>query len=206
MCRTVAAAAFNRSNSLDNRVRRFRPFVAILGKQVHDQFRNLGGQIRIEFVGRLGLLRCDGEERRHDVLAAEGHPSRTHAIEDAAEAEEVAAAIDLLAAGLFRRHERGGAEDGPGLRQVGIVGGGASQAEVEDLDPPALPFKPDVGRLDVAVDQAVPVCDGKPLGDLSTDTERLLQRGPASRLRRSASTSPSRNSIARKGMPRSSPT
>ncbi len=91
--------------------------------------------------------------------------------------------IDLLAARLFRRHVGRGAEDRSALGQADILGGEASQAEIQNLDPirdQALPgdfsrrvagiaFKPDVARFDVPVDQSGVVGRRQPLGDFATD-------------------------------------
>ena len=74
---------------------------------------------------------------------------------------------------------------------MGRVRGGPGQAEIEDLDAAAAAFQPDVGRLDVAVDQAVLVGRRQPLGDLPADAQHLGDGQLASRAsRRSSSGSP----------------
>ena len=49
----------------------------------------------------------------------------------------------------------------------------AGQAEIDDLDPAPPLLQPDVGRLDVAVDQAPGVGRGQALGDLPADAQHL---------------------------------
>ena len=61
-----------------------------------------------------------------------------------------------------------------GLRHLHVVGG-AGQAEVGDLDALDAVFEQDVGRLDVAMDQALLVSGGQAGGDLAADAEDLLQ-------------------------------
>ena len=61
------------------------------------------------------------------------------------------------------------------LRQAGVVGG-AGQAEVGDLDPLDAVLQQDVGRLDVAVDQALGVGRGQAGGDLHADAEDFAHR------------------------------
>src|SRR5260221_423346 len=83
---------------------------------------------------------------------------------DAAEAEQVAQVIDDLAARLLGRHVRRRAEDDAGAGELRVLGGEAGEAEVEELDPAAGAFEPDVGGLDVAVNQVVGVSGGEGLG------------------------------------------
>jgi hypothetical protein len=122
------------------------------------------------------VVRGDGVEDGSAVGPVEGQLTRAHAVEDAAEAEQVAAVIDLFAGGLLRGHVLGRAGDGPVHRQGRLATDQARQAEVEDLHPPALPLQPDVGRLDVAVDQPLLVGRRQPLGDFAADAEGVGQR------------------------------
>ena len=98
------------------------------------------------------------------VVGEEGFPVAEHLVEDNAEAEDVAAAIDpvSLTAGLLRGHVDGGADQGLAESDLVIAQG---QTEIQD---PWLVFPVDenVRWLDIAVDQALPVgmveggCDG----------------------------------------------
>ena len=67
------------------------------------------------------------------------------------------------------------AGDDAALGQAG-VGGGAGQAEVGELDPLDAVLQQDVGRLDVAVDQALGVRGGQAGGRLHADPQDLRQR------------------------------
>jgi hypothetical protein len=53
-------------------------------------------------------------------------------VKNAAETEQVAPLINMIAVGLLGRHVRGGAGDESRPRQAGVVGG-AGQAEVRNL-------------------------------------------------------------------------
>ena len=83
--------------------------------------------------------------------------------------------VDGLAVGLLRRHVHRRAGDHARLRQAGVVDG-PGQAEVGDLDALDAVLQQDVGRLDVAVDQPLPVRRRQPLGGLQADAQDLLQR------------------------------
>jgi hypothetical protein len=85
------------------------------------------------------LTRKRGDKRLYR-LPAEGHLSGGHAVEHAAEAEQVAAGIDRFAAGLLGGHGGRRSGDGPARCQVGIIEHGPGQADVEDLD--AAPLTP----------------------------------------------------------------
>jgi hypothetical protein len=61
--------------------------------------------------------------------------------------------IDVFAASLFRRHVRGSADDGARTRQMLVRLHGTGQAEVEDLNPPARRFDPEIARLEIAVNE-----------------------------------------------------
>ena len=62
-----------------------------------------------------------------------------------------------------------------GLGQARVLGRGPGQAEIEDLDAAARRLQPDVGRLDVAVNQAALVGRRQTFGDLPADAQRLGQ-------------------------------
>ena len=125
----------------------------------------MGGEHRPEHGSRAGSL-----ERWRAGRAS---------VEDASEAEQVAPGVDREPLGLLGGHVGRRAEDGPGRGQVLEVALGPGEAEVEDPDPAPGGFEPDVGRLDVAVDQPARVGRRQPLGDLAADPERLVDRRSA---------------------------
>jgi DNA-binding TFAR19-related protein (PDSD5 family) len=135
-------------------------------------------------------LEYSGEDVAHR-LAGEELAAREHLVEHDAEGPDVRALVDRLAPGLLGRHVRGRAEDqaggragvreGGGLREVGA---GArhrvdhvrlGEPEVENLDL-AVRRQLDVGRLEVAVDDAALVSLLERLGDLPRDRSGLVER------------------------------
>jgi hypothetical protein len=116
-------------------------------------------------------LQFQGPQGGHRASAREGLLARTQPIEDAAEAEQVAACVQLFAAHLFRGHVCRRADDDAAVGQVGIAADSASQAEIEDLDAAGPGFQPDIRRFDVAMDEAVLVGGGQSLGDLPADAQ-----------------------------------
>ena len=94
-----------------------------------------------------------------------------HLVEDDAERPDVGAGVDVLAAELFGRHVGDGADGAAGAGQAGLAGD-LGQAEVGDAGRPVLGDE-DVGRLDVAVDDAARVGGGQAVGDLGGDGQGL---------------------------------
>ena len=125
-----------------------------------------GGGVWVE-MARSVLMVSVPRERRF----ARGHP-----VQDAAEAEQVAAVIDFPALGLLGRHVRRRADDRPLLRELAFRSGGSGQAEVQDLHAVGFRLQPDVGRLDVAVDQPALVGRRQSQGHLPADAQHLGHR------------------------------
>ena len=160
-------------------------------------------------------ISCRENRREHVAhgVAGEERPAGEHLVEQDAEGPDVGALVDRLAARLLRAHVGGGAEDEPGrgpgvgegrrLRRVAarpaartVAAPGLRETEVEDLDL-ALRRQLHVRGLQVAVDDALLVGLLQGLGDLLREADRLVERdGP--RFSRSARSSPSTSSIARK--------
>src|SRR5262249_46785303 len=101
--------------------------------------------------------------------------------ENASQAKEIAAKIDGFPGGLFGGHVGRRTDDGAALGQMGIVGGSAGQAEVENLhtslaprlSPPASFLQPDIRRLDVAVYQALGMRGTEAFSDLTANAQHL---------------------------------
>ena len=108
--------------------------------------------------------------------------------------------VGRLAAGLLGGHVVRRAGHDAALGQAGVVGG-AGQAEVGELDPLDAVLQQDVGRLDVAVDQALGVGGGQAGGGLHADPQDLLQASGPSRSIRSWSERPGTYCMTRKGSP-----
>ena len=129
-----------------------------------------------------------GCEHIGDGLAANQPPSREHLPQHHPECPDVRARVDRFAASLLGAHVGGGAEDDALDRGVTGDGGGEGQArvaglrlpclgeaEVEHLDGAVGP-DPDVGGLEVAVDDAGLVGGLEGLGDLTRDGYGLVDR------------------------------
>src|SRR5689334_15382776 len=77
-----------------------------------------------------------------------------------------------------------GADDVAGLCQVADGARGTDKAEVQDANPadpdvadlPGSRFEPDVGRLDVAMDQSGLVRRGQPRGNFAANTKDFGRR------------------------------
>ena len=101
--------------------------------------------------------------RRHVARGVDGATAAQELVEHHAEAVDVAPLVGLVAPArrLFGAHVGGGAEHGAFSRQVAVVVGEACQAEVGQAGP-ALAVEDHVGRLQVAVVDAVSVARGRP--------------------------------------------
>jgi hypothetical protein len=121
----------------------------------------------------VGIVGGDGQERGDGILPLERRLARTHPVYHAAEAEQVRTGIDLPAAGLLGGHVRRRADDGPLPCQRFRLVGGPGQAEIEDFHPAARGLQPDVGRFNIAVDQAGRVRCRQPFGRFPRDPQHL---------------------------------
>ena len=138
-----------------------------------------------------------------------------HLVEHGAEREDVGAVIDRLAAAPARatcsRRCRGsppaarlvasGPRDSASRRVFAQLG----DAEVEELDPPVAGDE-HVGRLDVAVPDALLRAPRRAPARSGCRSSTALRNGSAPRSRRARSVSPSSSSVTRYGMPPSVPT
>ena len=148
----------------------------------------------------------DGQERADRVGPLERRLARGHPVQDAAKAEQVAAVIDSPALGLLGRHVRRCADDRPLLRELAFLPAARARpkSRIFTRSVPAssqtlagLMSRWMSSRLWAA---ASPSAISRPMR--STSATGSLP----SRFNRTFSVSPSRNSMARKGTPRSSPT
>jgi hypothetical protein len=98
--------------------------------------------------------------------------ARAHRIHHAAQAEQVAPAIDHFATGLFGRHVLRSADDHAGSREAGIIGG-AGQSKVRDLHALHALGQQDVRGFDIAVDKPLGMCRRQPGGRLFCDPQYL---------------------------------
>lgn len=176
---------FNVGQRFCHHKRRLWSFLRLLGQELHDQVAEAGRHVGIDYARRLRRFQRQGRDDGDGVLALERQLAGAHAVEHAAEAEQVAAVIDVAAGGLLGRHERRRADNGPGLREVRLVAGRAGQSEVEDLgaELPGLAsgarlgfFQPQVRWLDVAMNQPVVVGGGQALRHLAANAKNVCDR------------------------------
>ena len=135
------------------------------------------GNAGVEFDGRArGLVEMAGEDGVVAV-ALEGFLAGDHFVQGDAERIDIGAGVELLALDLFGRHVVKRADDVAGFGE-GAVGGHAGDAEVHQLDA-AVGRKHDVGRLDVAMDDAARMGVGEGGEGLVGGVERLGDRQAA---------------------------
>ncbi len=146
-----------------------------LGMQSRQQIAQPRRQLWVDLPNGSRHLLADPPEHGHGIGRAEGGPPGTHHVQHAAQAEQVGTIVHRLPLGLFRRHVHRRARHHPGLGQAGVIAG-PRQAKVGDLDALDPVLQKDIGWLDVAVDQPLPVRRRQPLRDLHTDAQDLLQR------------------------------
>ena len=152
------------------------------------------------------------------VSRGECRAARQHLVEHAAERPDVRPLVDRLPARLLRAHVGRRPENHPvtraadagsrrlcQIRAGGIAARRLRQAEVEDLDD-AVGRDLDVGRFQIAVNDALLVRRFQRLGDLPRDRQRLARSGsvPARSARRGSS--PSTSSRMSAGVPSMSST
>src|SRR5207248_8269688 len=99
-----------------------------------------------------------------------------HLVENHARGEEIRAHVRRLAADLLGRHVADGAEDRAALRVQRLADRleELGDAEVENLQPPVA-REEEVGRLQVAVDDALVVGRAQPLRELSCQLGRAAR-------------------------------
>ena len=122
-------------------------------------------------VGRKGLADAR-RQRAHRRVGHERDGARERLVEHQGQGVDVGLAVHRLALGRLGRHVAGRAHHGAGRLGVGRLGQGAGHAEVGHPDQ-ALLVEEQVGRLDVAVDQAPGVRVGQALRHLGPQVGRL---------------------------------
>ena len=132
--RAVGDPALQGLQTLGHRPGRGGALGRFLGEELHDQGVQFRGHLSVERLRPRRSLHGQSGEHGHDVVALERHLPSTHLVQHNAEAEQIAAVVGGGAARLFGGHVRGGADDDALLCQLGAVGDGPGQAEVENLD------------------------------------------------------------------------
>ena len=150
---------------------RARTALGVLGQQLEGQALGLLRH-RAALGERRRLLVADGLEQGQVVAATERRPAGQHLVEDATQRPEVAALVDLHAAGLLGRHVGDGADCRARIGEPARRAGQLGEAEVEDLHLAVL-GQHEVRRLDVAMDDAGVMGPRQPARHLQGDVDRL---------------------------------
>ncbi len=166
-------------------VLRHRPAVRIaigrvLGRRPRDDVVHDRGHLRHQEGGGRRILPDHAHEDGGDVLRRECRAADEEEIEDGPEREQVGATVDRPAQRLLRRHVERGPEEVPARRQVSLLLGQSRDAEVQDLGL-ARGQEHDVGGLDVAVNDPLPMRVVQPFRHALHDAERLAPRHGAGR-------------------------
>ena len=163
--------------------------VAIFFQSLADEAAEFIWNFRIKADRRDGRAIQNRVVENRRCVSIEGHASRGHFVEDSAEAEEVRARVEHFAASLLGRHVSHSAEGDAGAGQMlgeliggrlghGLRAGGFHhfrEAEVENLGAGARSDE-DVGRLDVAMDDAASVSGVECAGDFDALVEKQFER------------------------------
>ena len=126
----------------------------------------------------VGLALEDGRQCFGQRVVTERPGARQHFIQDAAEGPDIRARIGAIAARLLRAHVGGRARHGVSVVRHAV--GRHRQSKVEHSHR-AGGGELDVGRLEIAVNDAFLVRGLERLGDLTRDLERCAERQRAAR-------------------------
>ena len=139
-------------------LRRGIPIRGVLLQAFQADRLQVGGDARLEPSRRRRVTLEDQDQRLHHRGGAEGRPADQELVQDGPEAVDVGRRPDLLAMppGLLGGHVAGRPQDRPRLRQAAVLPDAPGQAEVGHVRLP-LGIEQDIGRLQVAVQVAVPV-------------------------------------------------
>ena len=154
-----------------------RATVGVFVHQAADDLDQPHGNIGIDFADRPRLFLAQAFHRGERTGSSKRRPPGAHRVQDAPQAEQVAAVVDRLAAGLLGRHVIGRAGHLAGLGDRRVVHG-SGEAEVGDLHPLDAVFQQDIARLHVAMDQPLRVRRRQTLSCLQTDAEDFLEFQP----------------------------
>jgi hypothetical protein len=127
-------------------------------------------------------------DRAHQArlaLPVEGPLPRQHLVDYGAEGKDVGPRVGILAFELLWRHVRHGADDGALGRESRRHGrqargalkarrGGPREAEVQQLRP--VPGQHDVARLEIAMDDPLPMRGGQRVCNVDRDCQGLIER------------------------------
>src|ERR1700683_797374 len=151
------------------------------GEAARDDVVEGGGKIGIEVAELRGRLIENLGDESSGIVGGEGALAGSGFVENRAEGGDVTAGIGLLAAELFGVHVGQGAggvdEIVGGAGEIDFIGAKESgQAEVEDFHIAIFGGEHDVGRLEIAMNDASVGGFGERGGDLKADGEGFVLR------------------------------
>ena len=163
---------------VDHRAHMGRTIFGMLAQQPMDQGVDVGVQARQLFVDRRRLFFGHGANRLNRRRSREGGLAGQHRVEQASKRKQIRPGIQRRGMGLLGTHITRRADDHALLGQVRIRCHRPRDAEVEQLDPRVnvsigLAFQPNIGRFDIAVDQALVVSDRQSFGRFARDAQGL---------------------------------
>lgn len=160
-----------------NVLSRLKPIVGIFGQQAIDDFHEPVGNFRVDLADLPRPVFTDPFHDGHRTVRPEGRAAGAHGVENAAEAEQVAAMINLFAARLLGRHKVRSSRDftGPGNRDVID---NPRQTEIGDFHPFNAVFQHDVTWFHVPVNDSLSMSGSQTVSDLRRDAKNRddLQR------------------------------
>ncbi len=137
--------------------------------QVTQPLRKFGD----DFPNRARRVFDDALEDRESRGGTERRMAYAHGVQNAAEAEQIGAAIDRFSRSLFGCHVHRCPRDGAALRQAAVIDG-TGQAEVRDLHALLdIGLEQDIRRFDVAVNQLPGVSGRQTVGGVLPDAKYL---------------------------------
>ncbi len=166
--------------------------VAVLFQSLSDDIVQFGRQPGVELQCRHRFLCEQGREDESRSISRERRASRGHFIEHQAEREQIRAGVQFFSAGLLGRHISHGSDccTGTGEQRLGDGYGGGlcwrpgnrprrafrhqfRQTKIHDLGLTSRDDE-DIGRLDIAMDNAFRVGHFQCVGDLDSQLEQLV--------------------------------
>ena len=123
-------------------------------------------------------MQSDGLQDRNRRGSGERRPAGSHLVQNAAQAEEISAGVDVDSVGLLGGHVGRSAKDDARSCQVVAAIGLVGQSEVEELHAARRGLKPDVAGFDVTVNKTAGVRFRQRRTDFPPDAQNLGGRQP----------------------------
>ena len=145
----------------------------LLLQQGKRQIRELLIAASARFDRRRRLLSLDRLQGRQYRRRSKGQPAGKHLVNHTAQRKQIAAGIQFLTFGLLRRHKIRCACEHPRRCQVRVAIGDTNQTKIQYSNFAVGLSNPNIGGLDVAMDQLLAVGSLQTLGDLNRKAANL---------------------------------